>query len=345
VALNLKAPEALDICLRLAEQCDVVMENFRPGVADRLGLGYDAIRARRPDVVYLSISAYGQDGPWAAEPGYDLIMQGVGGLMSVTGEPGGRPLKAGVAETDILAGTNAAVAVVSALLARERARNAGEAPGSQYVDVGLFDGQISLMGYHLVCCLLSGKVPQPVGNSLPYIVPYQAFRTADIEVLVSGNNDRQFRGICAALGVPELATDPRFLTNGDRVRNREALIPQLEAIFLTRPGDKWIEILSKHGIVAGPINTVDRVAAHPQVAYRKLLVEVDHPVGRVPTPTMPWKFGTPSDRDEAPLPPAPPLLGQHTEAVLTRLLDFTPAQVDDLEARGVCRRHNGRIPT
>ena len=337
VALNLKAPEAVEICLRLVEQADVVMENFRPSVAERLGLGYDVVRARRPDVIYCSISAYGQDGPSAAEPGYDLIMQGVGGIMSVTGESGGRPLKAGVAESDILAGTNAAVAIMAALLARERQRAAGETVQPQYVDVALFDGQVSLMGYHLVSCLLSGRVPGPVGNSLPYIVPYQAFRAADIEIMVAVNNDRQFRAFCAAIERPDLAEDARFTTNGNRVRNRDALVPALEALFLTRPGGEWLDRLGKHGIVAGPINTIDRVAAHPQVQHRKLLVEVDHPVGRLPIPTTPWKYGIPAERAEPPLPPPPPLLGQHTEAVLCRLLAYTPEQVADLEARGVLR--------
>jgi crotonobetainyl-CoA:carnitine CoA-transferase CaiB-like acyl-CoA transferase len=339
VALNLKAEEGREICLRLAEQAEVVMENFRPGVAQRLGIGYEAVRARRPDVVYCSISAYGQDGPSAAEPGYDLIMQGVGGLMSVTGEPGGRPLKAGVAESDILAGTNAAVAILSALLANERRRAAGEAPAAQYLDLGLFDGQVSLMGYHLVGYLLSGRVPQPVGNSLPYIVPYQAFRTATIELMVAVNNDRQWRSFCAAIERPDLAADARYATNGDRVRRRDALIPELEAVFLTRPGEEWLERLAAHGLVAGPINTVDRVAAHPQTQHRRLLVEVDHPVGRVPIPTTPWKYRPPEERLDPPPPSPPPLLGQHTESVLCRLLGYTAADVAGLESRGVVRRY------
>jgi crotonobetainyl-CoA:carnitine CoA-transferase CaiB-like acyl-CoA transferase len=261
--------------------------------------------------------------------------------MSVTGELGGRPLKVGVAESDILAGTNAAVAIVSALLARERSRAAGETPAAQYLDVALLDGQVSLMGYHLVSCLLSGRVPAPVGNSLPYIVPYQAFRTATIEIMVAANNDRQWRTLCAAIERPDLAADPRYATNGDRVRNRDLLVPELEALFLTRPGEEWLARLANAGIVAGPINTVDRVAAHPQVRHRGLLRDVDHPVGRVPTPTAPWKFGTPAERGEPPLPAPSPLLGQHTEDVLCRLLGFTHEQVEALEARGVLRRHEG----
>ncbi|MGH2355215.1 MAG: CaiB/BaiF CoA transferase family protein [Chloroflexota bacterium] len=338
VALNLKTPEGRAICLDLAGHADVLIENFRPGVADRLGLGYAAVRERCPSIVYCSISAYGQDGPLAAEPGYDLILQGVGGLMSVTGERGGRPLKAGVAEVDILAGTNAAVAILGALLGRERGRGAGEdPPPGEYLDVGLLDGQVSLMGYHLVGYLLSGRVPQPAGNAFPYIVPYQSFRTATIELTVAVNNDRLWRVFCAALERPDLADDPRFATNGDRVRHRDVLIPELEALFLTRPGEAWLDRLGRHGVPAGPINTVDRVAAHPQVQARRLLVEVDHPAGCVPIPTMPWKIGTPGERAEPAPPDPPPLLGEHTAAVLRRLLDYTQEQVAELERQGVVR--------
>jgi crotonobetainyl-CoA:carnitine CoA-transferase CaiB-like acyl-CoA transferase len=339
VALNLKAPAGRDICLRLIDAADVVLENFRPGVADRLGVGYAAARARNPSIVYCSISAYGQDGPLAAAPGYDLIMQGVGGLMSVTGEPGGRPLKAGVAETDILAGTNAALAIVAALLGRERRRAAGQVqPEGEYLDVGLFDGQVALMGYHLVSHLLSGQVPRPAGNALPYIVPYQSFRTATVEITVGVNNDRLWRAFCAAIERPDLADDPRFATNGDRVRHRDALLPELERLFLTRPGEAWLARLDAYGVPAGPINTVDRVAGHPQVRARGLLVEVEHPVGRVPTPTAPWRTGPPGERSAPQVPAPAPLLGQHTEEVLSGLLGFTPEEVDELERHGIVAR-------
>src|SRR5687768_6919930 len=270
VAVNLKAPEGIELCLQLAETADVVIENFRPGVADRLGIGFEAIKVRRPDVVYCSISGYGQDGPLAQEPGYDLIMQGVGGLMSVTGELGGRPLKAGVAETDILAGTNAAVAIVGALLARANRSAAGEAPEATYLDVGLLDGQVSLMGYHLVSHMLSGNVPRPAGNALPYIVPYQAFRTSTFEIVVAVNNDRLWRSFCAAVGRGDLVEDERFKTNGDRVRRREELVPLLEELLLTRAGEEWLARLQEHGVPAGPINTLDRVVEHPQVVARGL---------------------------------------------------------------------------
>lgn len=340
VAVNLKEDAGRDLCLELAYQSDVLIENFRPGVADRLGLGYTALRARCPSLVYCSISAYGQSGPLAAEPGYDLILQGVGGLMSVTGEVGGRPLKAGVAEADIIAGTNAAVAILAALLGRARRRQEPPPPpdaGGAYLDVSLLDGQVSLMGYHLVSCLLSGRVPQPAGNALPYIVPYQAFRTATFEVTVAVNNDRLWRAFCAAIERPDLMADPRFATNGDRVRQRDVLVPLLEAVFRARDGEAWLERLQQHGVPAGPINDIARVAAHPQVQARGLLVEVDHPAGRIPSPTAPWRTGLPAERLDEPPPAPPPLLGQHTVAVLTRLLGYTPQRIADLTARGVIR--------
>jgi formyl-CoA transferase/CoA:oxalate CoA-transferase len=346
VAVDLKAPAGRELCLALAAGADVLIENFRPGVAARLGLDYRALRARHPDLVYCSISAYGQEGPLAAEPGYDLILQGVGGLMSVTGEPGGRPLKAGVAEADIVAGTNAAVAILAALLGRERRRSAGgsrEADGGEptgtYLDVSLLDGQVSLMGYHLVSCLLSGRVPGPAGNALPYIVPYQAFSTASFEITVAVNNDRLWRAFCAALERPDLVADPRFATNGDRVRHRDALVPVLEGVFRTLPGEVWLERLQRAGVPAGPINTVDRVAAHPQVRARELLVEVDYHGEPVPSPTAPWRAGLPGERpspgDARPSPP--PLLGQHTAAVLGRVLGYSAAGIAALEAEGVIR--------
>lgn len=335
VAVDLKATGGHEICLALAARAHVVIENFRPAVADRLGIGYEAVRACNPAAVYCSISAYGQNGPLAGEPGYDLIMQGVGGLMSVTGEPEGPPVKAGVAETDIIAGTNAALAIVAALLASART---GAAPAGEYIDVGLLDGQVSLMGYHLVRYLLTGTVPERVGNAFPYIVPYQAFRTATIDVTVAVNNDRLWRAFCTAIERPDLAQDGRFATNADRVRNRGALIPGLEALFVTRSGEEWLARLSAHGIPAGPINTIDRVAAHPQVEARRLLVQVDHPVGPIPVPTAPWKFGLPAERPEAPLPMPPPLLGQHTEEVLCRLLGYSTAEVAQLEQEGVVQR-------
>ena len=193
------------------------------------------------------------------------------------------------------------------------------------------------MGYHLVSCILSGRVPGPAGNALPYIVPYQAFRTASIEVTVAVNNDRLWRAFCDAIERPDLAADPRFATNGDRVRQREVLVPLLEALFLTRPGEAWLERLQRAGVPAGPINSVEQVARHPQVLARGLLVEVDHSGGPIPTPTAPWRAGLPGRAGHAAPAAAAPLLGQHTAPVLRRLLGYTAAQITDLERAGVVR--------
>ncbi len=345
VALDLKDATGLRLCLQLAAQADIVIENFRPGVADRLGVGYEAVRAVRPNVVYCSISAYGQDGPDAWKPGYDLIMQGEAGMMSVTGHPDGPPVKAGVAETDILAGTNALAALLGALLARERAENAGSEPAAQYIDVGLLEGQVSLLGYHLVGTLLSGKLPGRMGNALPYIVPYQVFETATFEITIAVNNDQLWQHFCRAVAMPHLAADPRFATNGDRVRHRDQLLPELEALFKTQPADEWLARLEREGVPCGPINTMDRVAAHPQVQARGLVRELDHPIGPVPTTALPWRYGRPADCGAGPdAPPRPPpLLGQHTEVVLVDLLGCSPQVVVAWAGQGIVQLGSARV--
>lgn len=338
VALNLKDATGLKLCLQLAAQSDVVIENFRPGVVDRLGLGYKAVRQLRPKVVYCSISAYGQDGPAASKPGYDLIMQGEAGMMSVTGLPDGPPVKAGVAETDILAGTNATAAILGALLARERAEAMGRESPAQYIDVGLLEGQVSLLGYHLVGTLLSGRAPGRMGNALPYIVPYQVFETATFEMTVAVNNNQLWEHFCRAIERPSLSADPRFATNGDRVRHRDQLLPELESLFRTEPAEHWLARLEQEGVPCGPINTMDRVAVHPQVQARGLMREMDHPTGPVPTTALPWRYGTPAERGSEPDSPPrrpPPLLGQHTEDVLVGLLGCSPEVVAVWAEQGI----------
>lgn len=331
VALNLKDPDGLQICRQLVGQADIVIENFRPGVVERLGLGYDAVRRIRPGIVYCSISAYGQDGPSSRKPGYDLIMQGEAGMMSVTGEPDGPSVKAGVAETDILAGTNAAVAILGGLLGRERTEAAGNVAEAQYIDVSLLDGQVSLLGYHLVSTLITGRAPGRMGNALAYIVPYQVFATATFEITIAVNNDQLWRHFCSAIERPQLADDPRFVRNSDRVRARDELLPQLEELLRTKPAEEWLERLEQAGVPCGPINTMDRVVAHPQVRARGLVGEMDHPIGRIPTTATPWRYGTPAESCDGLYPTPrlpPPLLGQHTEEVLVDILGFTSGMVE-----------------
>jgi crotonobetainyl-CoA:carnitine CoA-transferase CaiB-like acyl-CoA transferase len=317
VAVDLKDPECLELVQGMAEVADVVVENFRPGVVTRLGLGYASIRARNPGVVYASISAYGQDGPAAREAGYDLIVQGTGGLMSVTGEPGGGPVKAGVAQADIIAGTNAAVAIVGALLARERRfTRDGELRG-EYLDVALFDGQVSLMGYHLVSHLVSGRVPGRTGNRFPFIVPYQSFAASDGELVVAVPNERLWRLFAQAIGRLELLDDGRFSDNGARVRHRDELVPMIEAAIRERSVAEWLDAFRESGIPCGAINDIGQVARSSYVADRGLLHEVQgYDAGPVKIPGQPWRTGLPGERNPVVPPGRPPRLGEHTVAAM-----------------------------
>ena len=317
VAVDLKDAECLELVQGLATTADVVVENFRPGVAARLGLGYAAIRAQNPGVVYASISAYGQDGPAAREAGYDLIVQGTGGLMSVTGEPGGGPVKAGVAQADIIAGTNAAVAIVGALLARERRSARGGAVRGEYLDVALFDGQVSLMGYHLVSHLVSGRVPGRTGNRFPFIVPYQSFAAADGDLVIAVPNERLWRVFAVVIGRPDLLDDERFTENGARVRHRDALVPEIEAAIRRRSVAEWLDAFRDAGIPCGAINDIGQVARSSYVADRGLLHEVEgHAAGPVRIPGQPWRTGLPEEREPMVPPGRPPRLGEHTMTAL-----------------------------
>jgi crotonobetainyl-CoA:carnitine CoA-transferase CaiB-like acyl-CoA transferase len=318
----------------LAIQADVVVENFRPGVVSRLGLGYDAIRRLNPGVVYASISAYGQDGPASREAGYDLIVQGTGGLMSVTGEPGGRPVKAGVAQADIIAGTNAAVAIVGALLARERRLARGEVARGEYLDVALFDGQVSLMGYHLVSHLVSGRVPGRTGNRFPFIVPYQSFSASDGDFVVAVPNERLWRSFLEVIGRFDLLEDERFADNGARVRHREFLVPEIEETFRNRPASEWLHAFREAGIPCGAINDIGEVARSDYVAHRGLLHEViGHEAGPVQIPGQPWRTGLPEERVPIMPPGRPPRLGEHTASVM-RDAGWDESKIAAVVARG-----------
>jgi len=334
IAIDFKQAEGLALVLRLADRADVVLQNFRPGVVDRLGIGYSAVSERNPGVIYCSISAYGQDGPMASMPGYDLILQGVGGMMSVTGEKGGRPLKVGVAEADIVGGLIAGYSVLGALFERERLRQAGTTPRGRQLDVSLLDGQVSLLGYHLVNHLLTGRVPQPAGNGLAYIVPYQSFQTQTFEVNVAVNNDRLWQSFCTALERSDLAADQRFATNPQRVEQRAELLALLEGIFLERTGEEWLERLQQHGVPSGPINSIDRVVNDPQVQARGMLVTLAHSLGAITVPGAPWRLDRAEDQTAA-LPP--PTLGQHTDDILRNDLGLTDATIKRLRAVGAVR--------
>ncbi|MSQ42732.1 MAG: CoA transferase [Chloroflexi bacterium] len=337
VAVDLKNPDGLRICLELAKQADVVVENFRPGVVARLGLDYASVKAINPGVVYASISAYGQDGSGSQEPGYDLIVQGTGGLMSVTGDPDGGPMKAGVAEADILAGTNAAVAIVGALLGRERKRASGDAMAEgTFLDVALFDGQVSLMGYHLVSYQVSGRVPGRSGNRFPFIVPYQAFGASDGDFTLAVPNERLWLSFTAVIERPDLASDPRYADNGLRVRNRDTLTTDLASVLATRTVAEWVSRFRDAGIPCGPISDIGQVASSRYVAERGLLHEIEHPAGAVRIPGQPWRTGETHSRAASAPPGRPPRHGEHTEGILGEL-GYDTVAIKQLEHAGVIR--------
>ncbi|RJP17934.1 MAG: CoA transferase [Deltaproteobacteria bacterium] len=307
VALDLKTEEGAGIARDLAAASDVVVENFRVGAAAKMGLGYEELKGRNPRIVYCSISGYGQTGPYREVPGYDFIIQAMSGLMSITGESGGEPMKLGVATVDLTTGLYAAVAILAALRERDRSGL------GQRIDLSLMDSAISWLANVGSNYLVSGEVGGRYGNAHANIVPYQVFRAKDRRIAVGIGNDGQWRKFCEIAGARELASDPRFATNPGRVKNRGELIPLLEKIFPGRDSSFWIENLWREGIPAGPIHCVDAVFADPHAAAREMIVEMDHPAaGKVRLIGSPMKFsGTPV---EYRLPP--PLLGEHTAAVL-----------------------------
>lgn len=327
MSLDLKSDRGREIAQRLADGADVVVENFRPGVADRLGLGYEELSARNPGLVYASVSGYGQTGPYAGKPGYDAIAQALSGIMSITGQPDGEPVRAGTSIADLGAGMWSVIGILAALHAR---RDTGR---GQRVDVSLLDGQISWLTYVAGGYFATGDVPRRYGSAHPTIVPYQALRASDGHVMVAVGNDGLWRKFTAAIERPELADDPRFVTSADRVVHRDELIPLLEEHLKTRTGTEWAELLDAAGVPAGPINTVDAALAHPQVLARDMIAEVDHPVAG------PLKvLGSPVKLSERPttIRTAPPTLGQHTDEVLGSL-GIGADEVAALRAEGVVR--------
>ncbi len=308
LALNLADPRGQEVLRRLAREADALVENFKLGTMERWGLGYaNCLRPLNPRLVYLSISGFGRQGPYAERPGYDVILEAFGGLMSITGEPDGEPMKVGVAIIDVLTGALAAYAVAAALLERERTGK------GQEIDLSLLDAQVAALANQAGSYLASGEVPKRYGNSHPSIVPYQVFRARDRRIMVAVGNDRQFRTLCEELGRPELAEDARFSTNPKRVEHREELVPELEAAFRERSAEEWEEDLNPLGVPVAPINSLDRALTHPQVLFRELVRTVSHPTaGEIRIPGPPVRF--PGGRKQRVH--SPPLLGEHTWEIL-----------------------------
>ena len=330
VTIDITCAEGQELVKRLAAESDVVIENFKVGGLKQYGLDYASLRAINPRLVYCSVTGFGQDGPYAPRAGYDFLIQGLGGLMSITGRPdgeeGGGPMKAGVALTDILTGLYAANAILAALAWRDRS---GE---GQYIDLALLDVQVACLANQAANYLATGRSPARLGNAHPNIVPYQDFPTADGYMILAIGNDGQFARFCAEAGRPELAGDPRFATNAERVRHRATLIPLLKQLTVLRSTAEWIAALESLAVPCGPINTLADVFADPQVHARGLKVTIPHPVaGTVPLVANPMKLSaTPPDYR---LPP--PMLGEHTNEILATTLGLQDAEIERLRTDGV----------
>ncbi len=325
ITVNISSPAGQVIVRELARASDVLIENYKYGDLARYGLGYDDLKALNPRLVYCSVTGFGQTGPYRERPGYDFMIQGMGGMMSVTGEPGGEPMRAGVPVADIITGMYASIAICAALAHR------AESGEGQHLDLALLDCQIALLAYQNTNYFATGKPPSRIGNLHPNIVPYQPFRTADGEVIIACGNDNLYGKFCAAAGCPELAGDARFASNGKRVENRAELTRLLQEIFARRPTQAWLELLEAAGVPNSPINNIAQVFDEPQVRARGVRVELDHAVaGKLPTVASPMRFSdTPLEHKLA-----PPLLGAHTEEILRERLGRSAAQIAALRAEG-----------
>ena len=310
IAIDFKSPGGRDVVERLLATADVVVENFRPGTLDGVGLDAASVRASRPSIIYCSISGYGQTGPRRDEPGYDAVMQAEGGLMSITGAADGPPYRLGVAIVDIVSGMFAAQGVLAALVARG---NTGE---GQVVDVGMLDATAALLTYQAGNYFATGTVPGRLGNRHPTIAPYETFATADGDLALAVGNDGLWQAFCRAADLPDLAADPRFATNALRLANYEALKPRLDAVFASRPRAEWTARLLEQGGPCGGVRTVDEVFADPQTIAREMVTSVPHAtLGPVKVTGVPVKLsGTPGSVRSG-----PPTLGQHTAAILGEL--------------------------
>ena len=334
ITVNVATPQGQALIRSLACECDVLIENYKHGDLARYGLGYEDLRTVNPRLIYCSVTGFGQSGPYRERPGYDFMIQGMGGMMSVTGEPdgapGGGPQRAGVPIADIITGMYASIAICAALASRAQpGPNSGK---GQHLDLALLDSQIALLAYQNTNYFSTGKPPGRIGNLHPNIVPYQPFKTSDGEVIVACGNDNLFRKFCNAAGRPELAQDPRFASNGKRVENRAEMTRLIQEIFGKKTTAEWLALLESAGVPNGPINDIAQVFEEPQVKARGVKIELDHAAaGKLPLVASPMRFsGTPLEYRLA-----PPLLGEHTDQVLKDFLKLNETEIAKLRTDGV----------
>jgi crotonobetainyl-CoA:carnitine CoA-transferase CaiB-like acyl-CoA transferase len=326
ISIDLKRPEGIELCLRLMDRMDVVIENFRPGTMDRLGLGYETVLARNPRLVYCSISGYGQAGPSSDEAAMDLIVECSSGFMSITGTEEGEQVRSGYAVADINAGLFAVIGILMAIQHRDRT---GE---GQYVDISMFDGMISAMSSNYMAYLGSGRVPRPLGSSFPTVVPYRNFRGSDRAFSLAVGSEKLWATFCLAIAHPELQTHPDYATNAVRIKNRQPLEDILQGIFHSRTAAEWVASLNAVGIPCSLVRTFEEVVAHPQAAVRKMFPWIKHPTAGKHRVT-----GSPIKMSETPGSPttAAPLLGQDTASVLSEVLGLDSRKIGQLMADGI----------
>jgi formyl-CoA transferase/CoA:oxalate CoA-transferase len=326
ISLNLKVEAAIEVFKRIAEKSDIILENFRPGVTGRLGVDYKSIYSRNPDVIYCSISSFGQTGPYNHWPGYDLIIQGMGGLMGLTGEQDEPPVRVGVAVTDLCAGMYATIGILGALRVRELTGK------GQYIDVGMLDGSVSWLTYAAGNFFATGINPPRMGSAHPSIAPYQSFKTGDGKyILIACGNDRLWAMLTKSMGLEVLKDDIRFATNELRVEHLKELVPLMENRFNQKTRDKWLEILREIGFPSAPVYTMDEVFRDPQVLSRGMLVEMEHKKAGVIKQIGPvLKYSETPCKLQSP----PPLLGQHTSEVLQEIAGYSEEEIEKLREIG-----------
>jgi crotonobetainyl-CoA:carnitine CoA-transferase CaiB-like acyl-CoA transferase len=310
IALDITLPEDAALVAKMASRADVFVENFKVGTLARFGLDYDSLAARNPRLIYCSITGFGQSGPYAGLPGYDFIVQAIGGLMSVTGEPGGQPMKAGVALSDILTGLYACNGILAALHQRMASGR------GQYVETSLLDVQVASLANQAASFLATGRNPKRYGNAHPSIVPYQTFETSDGIIAIAVGNDIQFRQLCAVLGCPALGDDPRYQTNAQRVAERDVLVPELQRRLRVRTRAQWLRELGDAGVPAAPVNSLEQVFCDPHVIERQLKVDMPHSsMGSIPGVACPLRMS-----DSPPLlRRGPPVLDEHGDEIRNEL--------------------------
>lgn len=326
ITLNLKTEEGKDILKKLVMQADVLVENFRPGTMEKLGLGYDILKEINPKLIYAASSGYGHTGPYSQKPAYDAVVQAMGGIMSITGQVGGKPTRVGTSIGDIAAGLFTAIGILTALNYRH------ETGIGQKVDVAMLDCQVAMLENAIARYTSTGDLPKPGGNKHPSIVPFESFGTNDGDIMVAAGNDNLFQKLCAALNLEDAANDARFASNPLRNENYEALKPMLDKAFAEKSIDEWRVILDEAGVPNSPINTIDRVVEHPQVIARDMVQTVKHKVaGDVKIPGVAVKLSETPGMIET----AAPLLGEHNEEILKAYLNMSDQDINSLKEKGV----------